>query len=283
MNARQSVQESRKKIVLCADDYGLNESVSSAIVSLAQQQRISATSCMTNSTDWPKWGQQLLPFCDKIDVGLHVNFTTGQALIPSMSFLQAGRFPRLKTVLVKSICRQLNPEDIKKEVHAQLDRFIDVLGRMPDYLDGEQHVHHFPIIQDVILEVIKARLPQTTYVRSVVNITGTANDHFKAWVIKHTGAMSLQRKLRQAGLEYNRSFSGLYAFSKAEHFPRYFSGFLRAIGHKGLIYCHPGLASVAPNDPLCASRPQEYAYLQGDAFLRDLNRYHVCLSRFLHI
>ena len=270
-----------KRIVLCADDYALNESASSAIITLIQKQRISATSCMTNFEHWPKFGQKLLPFADNIDIGLHFNLTTGSALT-DLSFLNTEKktYPSLAKLLMLSYLKRLKPLEIEHELNAQLDRFVDILGRNPNYIDGERHVHHFPMVQDAILKVIKARLPSKTYVRSVANMQGIASDKLKALIIRYTGAFKLRRKLNALGIPYNTSFSGIYNFKKASHFASYFSGFLSSVEDLGIIYCHPGMLVADEADPIAFARYKEYVYLTSDGFVEALRQYNIQLSRF---
>ena len=76
-----------KHIILCADDYGQNFAISQAIVDLFEKKRLSATSCMVTSPDWPRYSSLLIPFRDHVDVGLHFNLSEGFPL--SDAFLRA--------------------------------------------------------------------------------------------------------------------------------------------------------------------------------------------------
>jgi predicted glycoside hydrolase/deacetylase ChbG (UPF0249 family) len=64
---------SKKRIVLCADDYGQAPAISQGIIELLNQSRLSATSCMVNMPDWPVSAKELLPFINYVDLGLHFN------------------------------------------------------------------------------------------------------------------------------------------------------------------------------------------------------------------
>jgi|GEM_PF-330074 len=282
IKTNKQAQTKPKKIILCADDYGYNEAVSSAIITLIKQQRISATSCMTNFAHWQQLGPRLLPFNDKIDLGLHFNLTTGYALKRNLGFTQTSthRYPALKTLLLKSYLKQITQLEVEQELNAQLDRFIAVIGQPPCYIDGERHVHQFPIIQDALINVIKQRLPHKTYVRSLAKITGTQSGKIKAGIIRHSGAEKLRQKLKHHAIPYNACFSGLYDFTKAVLFPRYFNAFLAAADSGGLIYCHPGKQTSNSDDPIAAARVHEFNYLASDQFLSDLDLHSVQLSRF---
>jgi predicted glycoside hydrolase/deacetylase ChbG (UPF0249 family) len=63
-------------IIVCADDFALDSGVSTAIVQLAEQARLSATSAMSLSPHWPEHAQWLKPLSAHIDVGLHLDWTS---------------------------------------------------------------------------------------------------------------------------------------------------------------------------------------------------------------
>ncbi len=69
-----------KSIILCADDYGQNASISQAIVELLKLKCLSAVSCMTTSPHWFSQASWLLPYKDYVDIGLHFNLTHGFAI-----------------------------------------------------------------------------------------------------------------------------------------------------------------------------------------------------------
>jgi predicted glycoside hydrolase/deacetylase ChbG (UPF0249 family) len=71
--AQQATVPALIPIVFCADDFGLESGVDQAIISLAQQGRISATGCLVQAPNFGQSAQALrgLP----IDLGLHLNLT----------------------------------------------------------------------------------------------------------------------------------------------------------------------------------------------------------------
>ena len=70
------MQVPEKHVVVCADDYALNAPVSQGIVALTVLGRLSATSVMSLS---PRWGEDvaaLREVRDRLDVGLHLDWTS---------------------------------------------------------------------------------------------------------------------------------------------------------------------------------------------------------------
>jgi len=144
-----------KRIIICADDYGQNPTISQAIVGLLQNNRISATSCLVTSPLWAEAALALKPLKNNADIGLHFNLTEGNPRSTSLT-----SFWPLKQLIIKSQLRQLDKAAIAAELHAQLDVFLKELGTYPDFIDGHQHIHQFPIIRDALLDVYEERLRQ---------------------------------------------------------------------------------------------------------------------------
>lgn len=274
----------KKRIVLCADDYGQAPHISNGIIELIQQNRLSATSCMVNAPSWSEASNQLIPFKNKIDIGLHFNLTEGEAL--SNAYVTAhgkALFP-LKTLLRKAMLRRLNQAAIEAECHAQIDRFADSLGFLPHFIDGHQHVHQFPVIRDALIKVYEKRLRvQQVYVRWVSEsiMSGGIIDRCKKLIIYATGTRALQQLLNQHHIPYNHSFSGIYSFSQAAHYASLFPQFLKEINDGGLIMCHPGLKSVQmTTDAIAEARSWELKYFISQQFLKDCQRHEIEIGRF---
>lgn len=274
-----------KHIVLCADDYGYNPAVSKAIIQLIQMQRLSATSCMTNSTHWPEHAAWLQPYHKKIDIGLHLNFTDGKPLSDEYAAHCQQQLPRLAPLIARSFLHRSNKSAIAAELQQQLDRFIEYMGKAPDFIDGHQHIHQLPVFRDALITLYQ-RNPslQNTYIRLPSNgllSCFTPKRHWlKSAIITATGSEALRRQLQKHRIAYNRSFSGIYNFKHAKHYRRYFCRFLQHIKSGGLIMCHPGLKADKLDDPIANSRWQEYFYMQSNEFQDDCCRYGITLGRF---
>jgi len=67
---------STRRVVLCADDYALSAAVSQGIAALAEAGRLSATSAMVLSPRWREDAARLAPLRNRLDVGLHLDWTS---------------------------------------------------------------------------------------------------------------------------------------------------------------------------------------------------------------
>lgn len=268
-----------KNIILCADDYGQNTAISQAIIQLLKEKRLSATSCMTTTREWEAQAKWLHPFQDKVDLGLHFNLTEGKPL----SSLFSGTFPTLLTLLIKAYWQQLDQAAIEAECHAQIDQFQGKIGRLPDFIDGHQHIHQLPTIREALFAVYKKRLQHNRcYIRCVSQALGQGA-YFKRLIIQACGANLFKKQLIQRAIPHNTSFAGFYSFKQAKHYARIFSQFLQGIQENGLMMCHPGLPQASTErttDPIAFSRPYEYHYFLSEQFFNLCEEQRVKLVRF---
>lgn len=260
-----------QKIILCADDYNQSPAISRGILTLVENHRLSAVGCFSTLPNWQTAAKELQAYQSQIDIGLHFNLT------------ESSHFSSLSNVMLQAFLKRLDSKKITAILNEQLDRFVDVMGVAPNFIDGHQHIHHLPIIRDVLLEVYEQRLRAAgTYLRIANNGSFRQLLHPgfpKNLIIKYTGALQLKTSLQQKNIPYNTSFSGIYDFKKSRFYPHYFRYFLRDVENGGLIMCHPGLAADDLTDPIAKSRNYEYQYLMSDQFLQDCQRRGVELSR----
>jgi predicted glycoside hydrolase/deacetylase ChbG (UPF0249 family) len=261
-----------KNIVLCADDFGLTPGISDGILKLVRNQRLSAVSCMVNSPYFNLYSKQLSALKSRVQIGMHFNLTEGYLLSKPTQHCFT-----LNELLLKAHVRWVNIKLIIKEFNTQLDEFIKIMGTVPDFIDGHQHVHQFPQIRDIVLESYQLRLkPQQTYIRSTFPIVTLPQYQFKAMVLAQTGGRTLQAKLKQLNIPHNGHFSGIYDFAKGTHYRSLFNQWLSLAPAETLIMCHPGEGPEA-TDSIGHARSEELNYLLSEDFLSDCNKHHINL------
>lgn len=275
-----------KRIVLGADDYGQAEAVSRGIIDLILADRLTATSALVTFDHWPTHARWLLPCREKAALGLHLNLTEGKPLSAGFRKHYGETFPALGRLLLRASLGQLQQAVVVEELNAQLEAFKSAMGFYPAYLDGHQHVHHFPVVRAALRQVYEALQLKAlgVRIRSVHRDLGWADflRDPKASVIEWTGANTLLNQwLFPENIPHNTSFEGIYAFSDSQQCRTHFQRFLANIQDGGMIMCHPGRAGSDASDPIGASRYDEYQYLASDAFLKDCEASSVVLSHFL--
>jgi predicted glycoside hydrolase/deacetylase ChbG (UPF0249 family) len=268
---------SARVLALCADDFGLAPGVSRAIVELAQRERLNAVSCLTNAAHWRSDASLLRGLPASVETGLHFNLTEGVPASAELAMLWP-RLPSLERLIVMAHLRRLPRSAVAAEFAAQWQRFADTTGQAPAFIDGHQHVHHLPVVRDIVLQAVAAQ-PAPPPVRNTGRIAGPGFT-VKRCLIAGTGGHRLQRALRQRGIAHNPVLTGVYDFVPGRYRDR-MQQWLAALPAEGaLLFCHPGApdASGVP-DAIAAARVDEARYLGSDDFSADLQAAGVRLSR----
>ena len=146
-------------IILCSDDFAMTRGVSDAILSLAEEWRLSATSAMVTTAHWPTYAKSVMRLRDRIAVGLHLNLTFGHPLGPMRELAPNGLLPHWDKLIQRSVTGRINRLEIAAEIERQLDRFEAEAGFPPDFIDGHHHIHVLPTIRHVVIEVLSRRFP----------------------------------------------------------------------------------------------------------------------------
>ncbi len=243
-----------KNIIVCADDYGMSQEVDQAILDLIVNNRISATSCMTLMPTWFESASELKKQQGKVAFGLHFDL---------------GGLASLPQLMLGSLSRTLVKSQLASTLNLQLDNFEQQLNATPDYIDGHQHVHAFPVVRDVLATVINQRYQdKAPWIRNPsVALTGH-DSALKAMVIKllNVGFQSTISKKTHAKL--NTDFAGLYSIDEKANFPDLIEGWMHHLKPSGLIMCHPATRGASVEHSL--ARANEYDYLASDRYLSFL-------------
>ena len=252
-----------KRIILSADDYGLSPGIGTAIRSLIDAGRLSATACMTASPDWPAEAALLKSFCGRADIGLHFTLTG----LPGLVTGQAP--PALGQLIIRAHTGRLDLGAVAAELDAQFDAFETAMGQAPDFLDGHHHVHQLAGIRKIVVETVRRRYPSCAfYVRNcsdrIVATFGHGHQIGRTFSVGGLG-LGFAALLRESGIPTNTAFRGVRSFAASENYADLFAGWLRNIPDGALIMCHPGHvdASLAARDHVTAPREAELAFLAG--------------------
>lgn len=259
------------RIILCADDFGYTPSVSKGILNLVEKKRLSAVSCLTNFPDWQMSAHRLASYRNQIDIGLHFNLTEG------ISLSENKKFPSLMQLMLTSHLRLVKRKWIYHELKRQYQRFVDIIGFAPDFIDGHQHIQHLPVIREVLLEFYQKQLGNH---RPYLRVVNTNNSDKKSRVIGMTGASKFKKIVEAKKLPHPATFAGIYDFKNSQRYPEIFPDFLTKVEDGGLIMCHPASQTHLKNDPISAARWNEYQYFNDEKFERLLSDRKIELSRF---
>lgn len=271
-------------VALCADDFAISPSVSRAICEMLAQRRLFATSCLTLSRHWPEHAAWLKPFSGGADLGLHLALTNFTPLSPAATLARNGRLPGLRQILVGALTSQLPRAEIRDELQRQFDAFEAAVGRAPDYVSGHHHVHQFPVIRDIVFELLAKRQPRPALRLADEKLPliwrrGIARGRSAVATLLGSGC---RRRARSLGLRLNTHFAGLYDFTPQLVYRDVFRKYVDGAPAGLAIMCHPGHvdAEVVALDSTVDSRPRELAYFTGADFSADLAAAGMSLARF---
>jgi predicted glycoside hydrolase/deacetylase ChbG (UPF0249 family) len=259
-----------RRIIVCADDFGLSPGVNRAILQLIKLRRINATSVMTVAPAFDREAASALQRAageSDCQIGLHLTLTAPfRPLTMHFRHLQNDTFLPLPKLLGASLTRRLDREMMASEILAQLAAFKTMFGRPPDYIDGHQHVQAFPQIRDALLEAVAVAAPNA-WVRQCGRAPGakrSARD-LKSLTLDMLSA-GLRARAARTGVSFNPAFAGAYDFSKQPDFAKLFGEFLERLPDGGLVMCHPGFVDdmLVALDPLTTQREREYEFLASD-------------------
>lgn len=261
-----------KLIKFCADDFGMAPGINSGILELAYNGRLSALSCMSRGHFFSQEAQALVAI--PVETGLHLNLTE--------KFNENEFHQPLSHLIWNCFTRKIDPLILTVEIETQLDAFETTLGRVPDYIDGHQHVHQLPVVRDCLIEVLMRRYPgRLPWLRSTLSRVSPGIppiDQLKAWFIASLGANSLRDLANRFGFAMNANLFGVYNFKGGkEHYCALLMAWLACARSNDLIMCHP--AKFADTyDSLGQQRVVEHAVLAGDQFPLLLERYGAFLN-----
>jgi predicted glycoside hydrolase/deacetylase ChbG (UPF0249 family) len=261
----------RRRLWLCADDYGISPAVSRAIRDLIGRGRLNATSVMVTAPAFSAAEAQALAECAWVDrraaIGLH--FTLTAPFRPASPRFrpaaQDGAFLNLPRTFALGLLRRFDPAALEAEAESQFAAFRAAFGRPPDYVDGHQHVQLLPQVSDALLAVMKRWQRRS-------DPKGLLLDALSA---------RLRRRCARHGVATNPGFAGTYDFTRARTYGALFASFLKGLPDGGVVMCHPGFvdAELQRLDDFTAMREQEHAFFAGDTFPQVLAAHRMELAQ----
>jgi predicted glycoside hydrolase/deacetylase ChbG (UPF0249 family) len=275
MRAESGVDaEPRRRLWLCADDYGISPAVSRAIRDLIARGRLNATSVMVTAPSFSVAEARALDAAAGPDrraaFGLH--FTLTAPFRPASAAYRPvdsdGSFLSLTRTFVLGLRRQLDPAALAAEAEAQLAAFQAAFGRPPDFVDGHQHAQVLPQVTDAVLSTMQ-RMAPGAWIRQC----GRAIPPWRGWrdpkgLLLDLLSARLRKRCARSGVTTNPAFAGTYDFRRAAAFGALFESFLQNLPDGGVVMCHPGFvdAELERLDDFTTMREQEHAFFAGDRF-----------------
>jgi len=197
-------------LIVNADDFGISPGVNRGVIEAHQRGLVRSASLMSNQP----WAAEAVAFwraCPSLGLGLHLTLTAGAPLTPAARVPSLvgpdGRFPVLGVWLARAQLGRLRPEDLRRELSAQIERAL-TLGAQLDHLDSHHHIHTQPLVGRITL--LLAREYGIPAVRCPVERPRrrATRDLLRALLVS-ARACWLRQAIRAAGLRTTDHFAGL--------------------------------------------------------------------------
>ena len=200
-----------RRLIVNADDFGYTAGVGRAITELHAASLISSMSCMTNMPAWSEAAAYLRQRPD-LGAGVHLVFNEGPPVLPPEevpALLDGGGRFLADRQIVSSI-RPGTTAQLRAEFHAQVERFIQDVGRLPDHLDNHCAVSYarpdrFRVTLGLAQEYgLPIRAPFGDDLEERVPYLARHNG-FPPWLIRWLGAR-YRRRVDRAGIRRPSTF-----------------------------------------------------------------------------
>jgi chitin disaccharide deacetylase len=283
------------RIILHADDFGMNGAVTNGILRGFTEGLLTSTSVLANAPDaaralekWKSLDQQhsagALPStkrrkrlddpAEPFDLGIHLNLTQGRPLTgsryPAELLDEQGCFPDILVLF-----RRLRQGEFRQPLEEELARQIEFVldhGIIPTHLNGHQYVETLPGVAETLPGLMAkygigaVRAAVEPGLLGLKLLAGWGLRRFLLAVVQQVYARRFRRKIRRLGLTYPDVYFGTTMAGRIDVLR--VQAFLGRMGQSrtGEIGVHP--ASPAPpatetdlangwHDPLARFRPNE--------------------------
>lgn len=240
------------KLVINADDFGLNQKVNEEILKSFRNGILRSASLMANGKEFDH-AIEIVKSNPDLDIGVHLT------LVDEKPILEIDKIPTLvgengnfRTHAIeftkKYFSEKISLEEVKKEITAQIEKILDH-GIKINHINSHQHLHMLPKILDITIEL--ANRYNIKYIRF-------PREAFNRYMLRELKS-SLVNLVQMAALNHFCSKAKQKISFRTDHFAGFFFGGklskqnlitlinnLPADGSCELM-CHPGLDDVSDN------------------------------------
>jgi len=195
-----------KRLIVNADDYGLTEGVSRAILRAHAEGIVTSTSVLALA---PGFASTVGWLADHPDLGTGAHLAAVGEDPPLLSTREVpslvDRRGRLRLswrqFLPLAAAGRIDPDDLRRELTAQMEAIVGA-GVVVDHLDTHQNLHLWPMVRDVVLDVGEA------FGVRVIRVTRSAARSVVGTAVQRLAA-DLEERLDRRGWAYAPVSTGL--------------------------------------------------------------------------
>ena len=141
-----------KKFILNADNFGKTQDYNRAVLNGYNNGFLKSASIIANGNAFDTAINEILPECQHLSLGLHINLTDG-APISNLKLLvdNTGKFNTSFTKLNKLVKKTVYLNEIEQEIRAQLEKVTS--QTKIDHIDSEDNIHCIPEIFNIVCKL----------------------------------------------------------------------------------------------------------------------------------
>jgi chitin disaccharide deacetylase len=233
-------------LVVTADDFGIGDETSRGILDLAACGAVTSTVLLVNSPHAESSVRMWRSRGNPVELGWHPCLTLDSPILPATRVPtlvdEAGRFHKLPVFLKKLTRGCLNRTEVEAELHAQYERFRELVGRSATNVNAHHHIHIFGPVREALIRVL-AHQSSRPFVRRVVEswrtLSRVPGGRMKRAMLTYWGRRSVSGQHR-ANLPGNSELIGV-TNPECVQDTVFFQKWLRqSVGQFVELTCHPG-------------------------------------------
>ena len=150
------------KLLINADDFGYTKGVSEGIIEGYHKGIIRSTTALCNMPDLA-YAASLAASANELGIGIHLTLTLGESLTGGATITSDGHRFKSRKQFYEEL-DQVKEEEVYMEFKAQIERFIEVFGKLPDHIESHHSVHDAIHLLHVSQRISEAyQLPMRRY------------------------------------------------------------------------------------------------------------------------
>ena len=270
-----------RNLIINADDFNSDEDRNRGILEAAEKGIVSSVTVIANLP----FTQENVLRLKKVfgrRIGVHLNLTKGTPIAKGTPSLvdESNQFFTKKTAWRRALLHQYNLKEVEKEFAAQISR-LQELGITPDHLDGNNHLHVFPGIVEVVArlardcDIKKIRLPLETFNNPFHYFQPNAfKKYFFGLLAKRASGV-----FKSFGLVSPEHFGGIQ-FPRAGDIESFRKFFRKLLPGTTELMCHPGYRNSSLLPTSGSRHEEELAALAHPEVLDTIKRENINLISY---
>jgi predicted glycoside hydrolase/deacetylase ChbG (UPF0249 family) len=156
-DAQRAADRARPLLIVNADDFGLTEKVSEAILHAHHEGIVTSTSVLALAPAFER-SVALLADAPSLGTGAHLAVVGEDpplcpaGNIPTLVDRRGRLWSSWRVFLSRAAAGRIDPDDLRRELDAQYDAIAGA-GVQVDHFDTHQNLHLWPMVADAVLEL----------------------------------------------------------------------------------------------------------------------------------